>query len=273
MEEGSTLDFKREQYRLNKAPAGKGELLKDILAFANTQRHSAAYILVGVQEVRGGRSEVTGVEDHLDDANLHQFVNSKTNRPVEFSYSTYTIEGKSIGVIEIPVQGRPVWARKSCGIVRAKEVYVRDGSSTRQVSPDEIAEMGRGNPPKLQVEWGDALKPIIYPSGYVHRSTGLRLPDQFQTWYGRGGHYDFEALARKLGEDPAVYDGPTLTSHRKRIPASSPSWSTYHGKKRRFKLPQAETGLRLSWKSAIFALENMFGQDGASSSRQRKPGH
>ena len=37
MEEGPTLDFKREQYRFDKASdEDKSELLKDILAFANT---------------------------------------------------------------------------------------------------------------------------------------------------------------------------------------------------------------------------------------------
>lgn len=37
--EGDTLDFKREQYRYAGAPPeDKGELLKDILAFANTPR-------------------------------------------------------------------------------------------------------------------------------------------------------------------------------------------------------------------------------------------
>lgn|GEM_PF-2809472 len=38
-EEGTTLDFKREQYRFERASdEQKGELLKDILAFANGWR-------------------------------------------------------------------------------------------------------------------------------------------------------------------------------------------------------------------------------------------
>ncbi len=209
MEEGLTLDFKREQYRFNKATdSDKSKLLKDILAFANTQRYSTAYIVVGVEEVKGGRSAVVGVDDHdhLEDASLHQFVNGKTNRPVDFSYSAQAIEGKTVGVISIPIQQRPVWVEKTYGVVKANEVCIRDGSSTRAASPDEIAAMGRGNPARLQVQWGDATRRTVYPPDHVHRNTGLKLPDQFQTWEGRSGDYDFKALAWKLGIDPAVYD-------------------------------------------------------------------
>ena len=43
-------------------------MLKDILAFANSWRTTTAYILVGVEEVMGGRSNVVGYRRHLDDA-------------------------------------------------------------------------------------------------------------------------------------------------------------------------------------------------------------
>lgn len=215
MEEGPTLDFKREQYRFDKASdEDKSKLLKDILAFANTQRSRTAYILVGVGEVKGGRGKVVGVDDHLDDANLHQFVSSKTSRPVEFTYSAFVIEGKIIGVIDIPIQRRPIWAKKDYGEVKANKVYIRDGSSTRPASPDEIAAMGRHNPPMLQVEWGDASRRIVYPPDYVHRSTDLKLPDQFQTWKSGARHYDYQALARELGEDTSRYTEDSFNSVR-----------------------------------------------------------
>ena len=152
-EEGPTLDFKVKQYRfVNASDEDKGELLKDILAFANTQRYRTAYILVGIAEVRGGRNQVVGVETHLEDASLHQFVNSKTNRPAEFSYFPWQVEDKDIGVLSIPIQTRPVYVVKKYGRLAAEKVYVRDGSSTRPASPDEIADMGRTLTPKL-LEW------------------------------------------------------------------------------------------------------------------------
>ena len=145
-EESLTLDFKQNQYPFERADeAVKGELLKDILAFANATREDTAYILIGVKEVKGRRNLVVGVDQFLDDAQIQQFVNSKTQRPVEFSYQYISIENRTIGVIEIPVQSRPIYLKKKFGKVGAREVYVRRGSSTEVASPDEIAQMGNTN--------------------------------------------------------------------------------------------------------------------------------
>ena len=141
-EEGLALDFKGYQYPFDKASEDeKSELLKDILAFANTKRETPAYILIGVGEVKGGRSKVVGVNKHLDDARLHQFVNSKTQRPVEFSYTPYPFEGTEIGVIEISVQNGLFHLKQPYGKLHANLVYLRDGSSTRTATPAEIIEM------------------------------------------------------------------------------------------------------------------------------------
>jgi predicted HTH transcriptional regulator len=86
-EESDTLDFKRDQYRFVKAQdTEKSELLKDILGFANAWRRSEAYIVIGVEDVRGGRANVVGIplSEHLDDHSLQQFVNNLTNQPVRF---------------------------------------------------------------------------------------------------------------------------------------------------------------------------------------------
>src|SRR2546427_10088144 len=99
-EESPTLDFKREQYRFAKASYDeKSELLKDILGFANAWRRSEAYILIGVEDVRGGRSNVLGLPagGHLDDHSLQQFVNNLTNRPIRFQYEAFGFEGKQVG--------------------------------------------------------------------------------------------------------------------------------------------------------------------------------
>jgi predicted HTH transcriptional regulator len=62
--ESEVLDFKVDQYPFEAATdVQKSELLKDILAFANAWRRSDAYILIGVEEVRGGRSIVRGMSN------------------------------------------------------------------------------------------------------------------------------------------------------------------------------------------------------------------
>jgi schlafen family protein len=117
-------------------------LLKDILAFANSWRRSDAFILIGVQEVTGGRSNVVGVSTHLPDAALQQFVNSKVQRPLAFSYEAYPVENVQIGVIHIPLQDRPFYLKKDYGKLKANTVYIRRSSSTDEASPDEVAKMG-----------------------------------------------------------------------------------------------------------------------------------
>jgi hypothetical protein len=149
-EESATLDFKEEQYRFSKATDDeKSELLKDILGFANGWRRSDAYILIGVEDVRGGRGNVVGIAptEQLNDHSVQQFVNNLTNRPVRFHYEAFCFEGKQIGIIRIEQQPRPVYLRKDFGKLKKDEVYIRRGSSTdptKPASPDEIALMGSG---------------------------------------------------------------------------------------------------------------------------------
>lgn len=142
--ESETLDFKVDQYSFEKATdEEKSELLKDILAFANAWRNSNAYILLGIHEGRGGKAAALGMTKQLDDHAVHDFVNSKTQKPITFSYEVFPFDGKQCGIIEIPVQERPFFLVKDFGGLKANEVYMRRGSATGTAKPDEIAEMGK----------------------------------------------------------------------------------------------------------------------------------
>ncbi|WP_340678601.1 ATP-binding protein [Paraglaciecola sp.] len=158
-EEGTSLDFKRESYKFTNAnDYQKSELLKDILAFANAWRRNTAYILLGVEEVKGARSMPLGIINELDDAQLQEFVNKKTQRPITFTYRTQTIDDVKIGVIEIPEQKRPLYLNKDYGKLKRNVVYIRRGSSTDEAPPDEIMQMAQAEIensielPELKVE-------------------------------------------------------------------------------------------------------------------------
>ncbi len=150
-EESVTLDFKQAQYPFGKATEDeKSELLKDILGFANAWRRSEAYIIIGVEEVRGGRGNVVGIsaDAHLHDHALQQFVSGRTNRPVRFGYEAFEFEGKQLGIITIEEQTRPFCLKRDYGKLKKTHVYVRRGSSTdpsKPASVDEIAQMGPGS--------------------------------------------------------------------------------------------------------------------------------
>jgi hypothetical protein len=144
--ESTSLDFKSEQYEFYSTDdKAKSELLKDILAFANSFRRTDAYILIGVKEVKGGQSIATGIEKHLEDSDIQQFVNSKTQKPLSFLYIPYLYESKQVGIIYIPSQQRPYFLKQDFGNLRKDLVYIRHGSSTDIATPDEIAKMGAIN--------------------------------------------------------------------------------------------------------------------------------
>lgn len=158
-EESPALDFKRDQYPFDGADdIAKSELLKDIIAFANAWRRTEAYILIGVEEVKGGRSIPAGVASHIDDAKLQQFVNSKTNLPIAFSYRAAVIDGVQVGVIRIEVQERPFFLRKDFGKLKAGTVYIRRGSSTDTADPGEVHRMGAASAREEKPQFEENLK-------------------------------------------------------------------------------------------------------------------
>jgi hypothetical protein len=81
------------------------------------------------------------VSKHFDDAVLHEFINEKTNIRVKFEYKPFDYKGNSVGIIHIyKEQDGLIYAKKDFGIVRENVVYYRDGSSTKTLTPNEIAE-------------------------------------------------------------------------------------------------------------------------------------
>lgn len=183
--ESTTLDFKVEQYPFSKATdIEKSELIKDLLAFVNAWRRTDAYILIGVREKGLGRHEVVGLNDtdHLPDHSLQQFVSSLTNAPVEFSYRSFEHQGKSIGVIRIPVQRRPRFLRKNYGRLEREVVYIRRGSSTERARPDEISQMGiqpedaSAPSPSLCVHWAHHEQSLVLGTDLQFDVVDLVLP-------------------------------------------------------------------------------------------------
>ena len=178
--ESSTLDFKREQYRFI-TNDDKGELIKDILAFTNAWRHTDAYILIGVEENPGGRARILGVTQHLKDADLQQLVNSKTDQPITFSYRSERLDGKDIGILNIPVQNRPRFIIKPFAKLLANTVYIRRGSSTVIARPDEVAQMGTASTPQpsptLRVQFANVPGRILNGDSLELEGTCIDVSD------------------------------------------------------------------------------------------------
>jgi hypothetical protein len=205
--ESETLDFKEGQYAFVGANnEQKSELLKDILAFANAWRDTDAYILIGVREVRGAKSTVTGIPavEHFDDHSLQQFVSSKTNRPVSFSYRPFATGGFQIGVLALPATDqRPFFLNNDFGLLKKNTVYIRRGSSTAEATPDEVMSMAArasARPqPILTLEFCDEKRERMGQD--IEISPGiLKLPDShaFPT-YGRPQNYSMSGFSMPSG--------------------------------------------------------------------------
>jgi predicted HTH transcriptional regulator len=134
--EGDDLDFKQAQYHFVEGnDITKSEMLKDILAIANAWREGPGYIVLGFKDQRPHPAEVTGITDHIDDAQLQQFVNSKVKPKLTFLYEEHLFDGKTVGLISIPKQKRPFFISNSYGKLKSNVVYVRRGSSTDEAEP------------------------------------------------------------------------------------------------------------------------------------------
>jgi hypothetical protein len=184
--ESNCLGFKQAEYRFDGASnEEKSELLKDILAFANTWRRTDTYILIGVMEVKGGQNQVVGISNHLDSTSLQQFVNNKVQKPIAFSYIPYEFEGKQVGIIHIPIQDRPFYLRQNYGKLKRNVVYLRRENSTDEAAPDEIAKMGATvtggsftQLPTLEFGFADLKSQRLYGHQVEITSQVLNIPDQ-----------------------------------------------------------------------------------------------
>jgi Putative DNA-binding domain len=143
--ESEQLDFKELQYALGEGKHPRAELIKDVVAMANAKREEDAFILIGVRETSNGSREKVGANATLRDAEIQQLVNSKTNRAVQFRCGDLEVDGFNIGYIQVAKeQFRPIYLRNDFDTeLRANVVYIRFGSSTGQLSPDEIAQLNR----------------------------------------------------------------------------------------------------------------------------------
>lgn len=110
--------------------------------------------------VRGEGSQpavVVGIAeaDHIDDASIQQFVNSKLHKKLDFLYEEKIFQNKAVGILSIPKQKRPFTLKADYGGLRSNVAYVRRGSSTDEATAEEIIKMdaedsGRGKP-KLEL--------------------------------------------------------------------------------------------------------------------------
>ncbi|WP_168198887.1 AlbA family DNA-binding domain-containing protein [Luteimonas granuli] len=185
--EGADLDYKAERPKFKGATdAEKAELLKDILAMANSHREGPAYILYGFKEDAPNPPEVVGLplDGAIDDSRIQQFVNEKLDTKLNFRYEERMFQEKHIAVVTIPKQPRPFTLKKPYGGLDKDVVYIRRGSSTSTALAREIAMMGAA----------DAARPPANAAVEFRHEDNKPLGNEFDlTFYEKADEYpDYE---------------------------------------------------------------------------------
>ncbi|MBI5653585.1 MAG: ATP-binding protein [Chloroflexi bacterium] len=177
--ENDTLDFKSEPHRLDNEHFNS-EFIKDILAMANTPREDAAYIVVGVKLLSDGTKQFIGVPQHPDDSDLQDKLRKARVTPSpKFTYQSVSVDGKSYGVIEIPlVRDGPFFATCDYGVVKANRLYFRRGTKNDEASIYEQNNIYRWfHEPSVQYNLDKKLDSLVIPNWDVF----LQVTHKFDT--------------------------------------------------------------------------------------------
>lgn len=158
--ESDTLDFKRNQYKLE-SDRQKSSFIKDIVCMANTPRDGSAYIVIGVEESRGGQpARVVGIDVHVDPAEFGRLISGKVNSNPQFEYRVVSYLGsKEIGLFEIaPTSNVPITLRSSFGVLNSGTVYTRRSAGNVEADQEEIRRI---------VDWAKGQATGETPSGVI----------------------------------------------------------------------------------------------------------
>lgn len=123
------LDFKAKQY--NKE--NNSDLLKDIMAMANSNYLGDKYIIIGIKCRPNGEKEIMGISDDqfIDVSIYQQIVMDNIEPEIKFDYTPLKYEDKLIGVLKVHEQNseRPYMAKKQNQGLHIGQCYIRKGAN------------------------------------------------------------------------------------------------------------------------------------------------
>jgi predicted HTH transcriptional regulator len=145
-------DFPRELLGERKSPEwdrGRGKLLKDLIALANSHGSNYGYLIYGVEDL-GIERRVLGISRSFDDADFQQWAENTFVPPPTFRYS----EGKwnnstTVGVFRIEhTTDYPHVVQSSLGgILFEGQVWFRRGSKNTVALREDLKRMFVGDTP------------------------------------------------------------------------------------------------------------------------------
>ncbi|MEI2726105.1 MAG: hypothetical protein V9H26_22100 [Verrucomicrobiota bacterium] len=106
--------------------------------------------------------------------------NSKTQRPIRFSYEVIPCDSVSLGVISVPAQDGYFFLKNDFGKLCRNIVYYRLGSSTAEKSPDDLIRRGKeiaakNDRPQLELEFAQIKRPTVVGGSNRTKEVGTTL--------------------------------------------------------------------------------------------------
>jgi Putative DNA-binding domain len=138
--EGTTLDFKKEQYHKEKYQ----DLIKDIISMANAPVEGKRYIVVGVKDKPDGTKEFFSIprEEFVDQATYQQIVRENVEPNIDFSYYPIELDGNLLGIFEIDKCNNPPYMmKKDYRTLKKGECFVRKGSQQERMTRRDLDEI------------------------------------------------------------------------------------------------------------------------------------
>lgn len=137
-EEGTNLDFKKEEYHKDDYVS----LIKDILSMANALNPETKRIVIGIKHRPGEDKEFLGVEKITDQASLENIIQENIEPNINFKYYPYIFKNVTLGIIEIFDNfDKPYMMRKDYATLKKGDMWIRKGSRQSRVTREDLNKM------------------------------------------------------------------------------------------------------------------------------------
>ncbi|PUV24381.1 AlbA family DNA-binding domain-containing protein [Sphingobacterium athyrii] len=144
--EYSHLDFKEEQYPIERQAMKKPEFLKDIMAFANLTTAEDKYIIVGVKDDSDTADRFVSIENLNDQATYQQYANEYIEPEINFEYCEIMYNEHRLAFFRLFENDKfPYLFKKDLNVNGFRfdtgSGFVRIGTSTRKLRRDDFEKM------------------------------------------------------------------------------------------------------------------------------------
>ena len=120
--EGDYFDFKQEEYKKNK----KHELIKDVLALANSDYEGDRFIIIGIHKKDKNTITAFDITDADDSAIIQQIIYENIKPELKIEYIPYEYDEKNLQVLTIknPIN-QPYAIKKTIHLPENKGVFLK----------------------------------------------------------------------------------------------------------------------------------------------------